>query len=208
MSDGYQQVGAVFSGTLRSERTQRSAPPLPVRRRKSSLARLLVSRSLLALVLVAGWFVGLRPYLHELVQKEIDGVLSNAVDQIDRVPILSISPGPLSIPLAEMTINNLLVLYSAPSDPVQHMHVQITPAGLHVDFQVYGFACDIILVPAVSSGQLIVGHVTVEGIVALIMSSDEITSIVNAHLRDARAKLRRNVIGVILKNHEMDLMLN
>ena len=208
MSDRYQRVGAVFSGTLRSEGAQHFSAPLPIRRRKTSLTRVLVSRTLMALVLVAGWFVGLRPYLHELVQKEIDGVLSNAVDQIDRVPILSISPGPLSIPLAEMTINNLLVLYSAPSDPVQHMKMQITPRTLRVDFQVYGFACDITLVPAVSGGQLIVGHVTVEGIVALIMSSDEITSIVNAHLRDARAKLRRNVVGVILKNHEMDLVLN
>jgi hypothetical protein len=208
MSDRYQQVGAVFSGTLRSEGTQHFSAPLPIRRRKTSLTRVLVSHTLMALVLVAGWFVGLRPYLHELVQKEIDGVLSNAVDQIDRVPILSISPDPLSIPLSEMTINNLIVLYSAPSDPVQHMKMQITPRTLRVDFQVYGYACDITLIPAVSSGQLIVGHVTVEGIVALIMSSDEITSIVNAHLRDARAKIRRNVVGVILKNHEMDLMLN
>ena len=205
MSDRYQQVGAVFSGTLRSEGTQRSAAPLPIRRRKTSLTRVLVSHTLMALVLVAGWFVGLRPYLHELVQKQIDGVLSNAVDQIDRVPI---SPGPLSIPLVEMTINNLIILYSAPSDPVQHMKMQITPRALRVDFQVYGYTCDITLVPAVSSGQLIVGHVTVEGIVALIMSSDEITSIVNAHLRDARAKIRRNVVGVILKNHVMDLTLN
>ncbi len=208
MSDRYQRLGAAFPGTLRSEGTQRSAPPLPIRRRKTSLTRVLVSYTLMALVLVAGWFVGLRPYLHELVQKQIDGVLSSAVDQIDRVPILSIFPGPLSIPLAEMTINNLIVLYSAPSDAVQHMKMQITPGGLQVDFQVYGYACDITLVPAVSSGQLIVGHVTVEGIVSLIMSSDEITSIVNAHLRAARAKLRRNVVGVILKNHEMDLMLN
>src|SRR5712692_915888 len=208
MSDRYQRLGAAFPGTLRSEGTQRSAPPLPIRRRKTSLTRVLVSYTLMALVLVAGWFVGLRPYLHELVQKQIDGVLSSAVDQIDRVPILSIFPGPLSIPLAEMTINNLIVLYSAPSDAVQHMKMQITPGGLQVDFQVYGYACDITLVPAVSSGQLIVGHVTVEGIVSLIMSSDEITSIVNAHLRASRAKLRRNVVGVILKNHEMDLMLD
>jgi hypothetical protein len=208
MSDRDQQVGAILAGTLRNEGTQRSSPPLPVRRRKTSLARVLVSRSLLALMLVAGWFVGLRPYLHELVQKQIDGVLSNAVDQIDRVPISSMPPGPLSIPIAEMTVNNLIVLYSAPSDPVQHMHVQITPAGLHVDFQVYGFVCDVSGILAVSNGQLIIEHVTVEGIVALIMSSDEIASIVNAHLRDARAKLRRDVVGVVLKNHEMDLMLN
>ena len=201
MSDRYQQVGAVFSGTLRSEGTQHFSAPLPTRRRKTSLTRVLVSRTLMALVLVAGWFVGLRPYLHELVQTEIDGVLTNAVDQIDRVPISNVSPGPLSIPLSEMTINNLIVLYSAPSDPVQHMKMQITSRTLRVDFQVYGFACDITLVPSVSNGQLIVGHVTVEGIVALIMSSDEITSIVNAHLRDARAKLRRDVDGVVLKNH-------
>jgi hypothetical protein len=208
MSDRHQQVAAVLPVTLPSDGTQRSAPPVPARHRKSSLARVLVSRTLLALVLVAGWFVGLRPYLHALAQKQIDGILSNAVDQIDRVPLSSIPPGPLDIPLAEMTINNLIVLYSAPSDPVQHMHVQITPGGLHVDFQVYGLACYISGVMAVSNGQLILAHVTVEGIVSLILSPDEITSIANAYLREARAKLRRNVVGVILKNHEMDLMLN
>jgi hypothetical protein len=88
------------------------------------------------------------------------------------------------------------------------MQMQITPAGLRVDFQVYGFASDISGVPVVSNGQLLVAHVTVEGVVSLIMSPDEMTSTLDAHLRDARAKLGRDVVGVVLKEHEMDIMLS
>ncbi len=207
--------GASTAPTRPSEGTQHmggasTAPTRPresIRRRRGSLARVLVSRALVVLVLVAGWFVGLRPYLHGLVQNQIDGVLSNVVNQIDLTRISGIPSGPVSIPVTEMTINNLIVLYSAPSDPVQHMRMQITPGGVRVDFQVYGFACDITGVPMVSNGQLIVANITVEGIVSLVMSSDEMASVLNAHLRDARAKLRRNVVSVILKEHEMDLML-
>jgi hypothetical protein len=179
-----------------------------VSHRRSSLARVLVSRTLVVLACGVAWFVGLRPYLHALAQEQIDRVLSNVVNQIDRAGISSMPSGPVSILVAEMTINNLIVLYTAPSDPVQHMHMQITPGGLRVDFQVYGLPSDITGVPAVGNGQLIVAHVAVEGVASLIMSSDEMTSILNAHLRDAGAKLCRNVVGVILKDQEMDIMLS
>src|SRR5258708_16185827 len=143
----------------------------------------------MVLIVGAVWFVGLRPYLHGLAQNQIDTLVSNVVNQLDLAQIPEISSSPLSIPVTERTVNNLFVLYASPSDPVQHMHMQITPGGLRFDFQVYGFAFDLTSLPVVTNGQLIVAHVTVEGIVSLIMSSDEMTSILNAHLRDARAKL-------------------
>jgi hypothetical protein len=208
MSDRHQRVGAVLPGTLRSQGVGRPSPVVRMQRRKSSLVRVLVGYGLMALVFIAAWLGGLRPYLHELAQKQIDGVLSNAVNQIDLMPVSTVPHDPISLPVTEMVINNLIVLYTAPSDPVQHMHVQIAPAGLHVDFLLYGFACEISAMLAISNGQLIFAHVTVEGIVSLIMSSDELTSIVNTHLREAGAKLHRNVVGVILKNHELDLTLS
>lgn len=207
MSYRYQSVRADSPGTLRSEGTRLVSPPIPTRLPRRSLSRVLLHYALMLLVLGAGWFVGLRPYLHGLAQNQIDGVLSNAVNQLDLAQIPGVSFGPLSIPVTERTVNNLFVLYASPSDPVQHMHMQITPGGVRVDFQVYGFACDITGVPVVSKGQLAVTNVTVEGIVSLIMSPDEMTSILNAHLRDARAKLHLDVLGVILKDHEMNIML-
>ena len=207
MSYRYQSVRADSPGTLRSERTQLASPPAPTRLRRRSLSRVLLHYASMLLILGAGWFVGLRPYLHGLAQNQIDTLLSSVVNQLDLAQLPGISFGPLSIPVTERTVNNLFVLYASPSDPVQHVHMQITPGGLRVDFQVYGFACDITGAPVVSNGQLIIANVTVEGIVSLIMSSDEMTSILNAHLRDAGAKLHRNVVGVILKDHEMDIIL-
>ena len=208
MSYRYQSVRADSPGTLRSEGTQLASPPAPTRPRRRSLSRVLLHYASMLLILGVGWFVGLRPYLHGLAQNQIDEVLSNAVTQLDLVLIPGISFGPLSLPVTERTVNNLFVLYASPSDPVQHMHMQITPGGLRVDFQAYGFACAVTAIPLASKGQLAVTYVTVEGIASLIMSSDEMASILNAHLRDARAKLHRNVVGVILKEHEMDIVLS
>lgn len=207
LSYRYQSVRADPPGTLRTEGTRLVSPPVPTRRPRRSLSRALLHYASMLLILGAAWFVGLRPYLHELAQNQIDGIFSNVVNQLDLAQIPGTSFGPLSIPVTERTINNLFVLYASPSDPVQHLHMQITPGGLRVDFQVYGFACDVTAIPIASKGQLVATNVTVEGIVSLIMSPDEMTSILNAHLRDARAKLHRNILGVILKDHEMDIML-
>jgi len=159
------------------------------------------------LVLVAGWFVGLRPYLHGLAQSQIDGVLSSAVDQIPPAQLSLIPPGPRSVPVPETTINNLIALNIAPSDPVKQMHITITQGGLRLDFQVYGFACTVTGVPEAHNGQLVITNVTEGGVVALVMSPDELTATLNAHLHDAVTKLNRNVTGVTLKNHEIDIEL-
>ncbi len=181
--------------------------PTPQRRRKRRLTRVLLILVVVLLVLVAGWFVGLRPYLHGLAQSQIDGVLSSAVDQIPPAQLSLIPPGPRSVPVTETTINNLIVLNIAPSDPVQQVHITITPGGLQLDFQVYGFACTVTGVPEALNGQLVITNVTVGGVVALIMSPDELKATLNAHLHDAVTKLNRNVTGVTLKNHEIDIEL-
>ncbi|HYT35285.1 MAG TPA: hypothetical protein VEL69_09630 [Ktedonobacteraceae bacterium] len=203
MSDQYRDVELALVDSSRRAGTQHASPPVLPRRRRGYLAR-----ALLILVLGAGWFVGLRPYLHGLAQNQIDKVLSNVVNQIALTPISMLPSGPTSLPVTEMMVNNLFVLYTAPSDPVQHMHMQFTPTGLRVDFQVYGFASDFTAVPVASKGQLQLTNVTVEGVFSLIMSSGEIAPTLNAHLRDARAKLHRSIVGVVLKDHEMDIMLS
>ncbi len=203
----YQPTVAVSPGTLQSTGAQLSSPALPTRRRRR-LWRALLILAIVLLVLVAGWFVGLRPYLHGLAQSQIDSVLSNAINQINPAVVAAIPAGPATINVSETAINNLIVLNTAPSDPVQQMHMTITPAELRLDFQAYGFACDITGLPQVSNGQLVITNVAVEGIVGLIMSPDEVTATLNNYLHNTGVKLRRNVTGVTLKDHEIDIQLS
>ncbi|SRR6266566_4240022 len=207
-SQAYQPTVAVSPGTLQSAGTLPPSPPVPVRRKKRRLGRVLFILALLLLVLVAGWFVGLRPYLHGLAQRQVDGVLSNAVNQINPAQMPFIPPGQqVTVPVSETAINNLIVLNTAPSDPVQQIHMTIAPGGMRLDFQVYGFACTVTGVPQAVNGQLVMSNVTVQGIVFLIMSPDELTATLDAHLHDATTKLQHAVSGVILKNHEIDIEL-
>jgi len=206
-SQAYQPAVSASPAALPGTGAWPSSPPLPQRRRKRRLTRVLLILVVVLLVLVAGWFVGLRPYLHGLAQSQIDGVLSSAVDQIPPAQLSLIPPGPRSVPVPETTINNLIALNIAPSDPVKQMHITITQGGLRLDFQVYGFACTVTGVPEAHNGQLVITNVTAGGVVALVMSPDELTATLNAHLHDAVTKLNRNVTGVTLKNHEIDIEL-
>jgi hypothetical protein len=201
----YQPTVAVSPGSLPSAGPQFAAPPL--RRRKNRLVRVLLILVVVLLVLVSGWFLALRPYLHGVVQSQIDGVLSNAVNQIDPAEGFLLPPGSSTVDVTEAGINNFIVLNTAPSDPVQQMHMTITPAGLRLDFQVYGFACAVTGVPQAINGQLVMTNVTVEGIASLLISPDEMTATLNAHLRDASAKIHRSISGVVLKDHEMDIQV-
>jgi hypothetical protein len=96
---------------------------------------------------------------------------------------------------------------TSPSDPIQQMVMTITPSGLRFDFKAYGFSCTVTAVPYATNGSLAIKNVTVQGIVVLIMSPDELTTILNAHLQDANAILHGTVTGVLLKDHEMDILL-
>src|SRR5258708_35898366 len=205
-SEAYQPA-SVSPATLPSTGAGPSSPPLPQRRRKRRLTRVLLILVVVLLVLVAGWFVGLRRYLHGLAQSQIDGVLSSAVNQIPPAQLSLIPPGPRSVPVTETTMNNLIVLNIAPSDPVQQMHITITQGGLRLDFQVYGFACTVTGVPEALNGQLVITNVTAAGVGAVVMSPHKLTATLKAHLHDAVTKLNRNVTGVTLKNHEIDIEL-
>ena len=203
----YQPTVAVSPGSLPSTGSWPPSPSFPVRRRKNRLVRALLILAVVLLVLAAGWLFGLRPYLHGLAQSQIDSVLSNTINQINPVEGVLIPPGRASIPVSETALNNLIVLNTAPSDPVQQMHMTITPAGLRLDFQAYGFPCTVTGVPRAINGQLVMTNVTVQGIASLIISPDELTATLNAHLRDASARLHRNISGVLLKDREIDVQL-
>ncbi len=187
---------------------------VPVRRRRRRpLLGCLVSFVIVVLVLGAAWFVALRPYLHSVAADQLNQTLTSA---IARIPpgVTQAPPGPL--PVQETMVNNLVVLLSAPSDPVQHVQVHFTQCRddnnqsygcVRVDFQAFGFPCTVSGVPVATGGRLVVNQVKVEGVVALIMSPDELTTLLDARLADAQAKLGHSIISIMIKDQEIDLIL-
>jgi len=162
----------------------------------------------LVLVIGAGWVFALRPFLHSLAQAQIDQALTTAVNQM---PAAATQLPPGMVRVQENAINNLIVLNSSPTDPVQHTQVSITPNLVRLDFQVYGLPCAVTGVPQVAgspdNGRLVVSSVTIEGIIALIMSPDEVTSLVDRHLADAQVRFEHPIIQVSLADHELNLLV-
>jgi hypothetical protein len=185
---------------MQSTEGQPGFAPAKPRRRGGCLPKILITLVILALLVAGGWFIGLRPYLHSLAQNQIDQELSNAIDQI--IPVPPVIP---TLPVTETAINNLFVLNHAPSDPVQNMQMTITPGGIRLDFQAYGFSCSVSGILTASNGKPVVTNLAIQGVVGLIMSPDELTTILNNHLSDAQVRLHRSITSVILKEHEIDL---
>ncbi len=178
------------------------------RRGRGCITGCLVTLLVLVVVVGAGWVFALRPFLHSLAQAQIDQTLTNAVNQI---PAQAAQLPPGTVQVHENALNNLIVLNSSPSDPVQQAQVHIMPGGVRLNFQVYGFPCAVTGVPQVINGplngRLVITNVTVEGIVALIMSPGEVTNLANRHLADAQARFKHPIVQVLLKNHELDLLV-
>jgi len=210
----YQPTVAVSSnpGSMPSAGAQFASPPLPTRRRKNRLMQvlliLLAALLILLLVLVGGWFVVLRPYLHGVAQNEVDGVFSSATNLINPITVAVIATSHRPVIITETDANNFIALNSAQSDPIQQIHMTITPAGLRLEFQTYGLTSTITGVPRVVNGQIVMTNVTVQGIASLIMSPDELTNELNADLQQVSARLHRPIAGVVLKNQEMDVQLS
>lgn len=187
---------------MQSTGGQPAPTPSKPRRRLGCLPKILITLVILLALVAGGWFIGLRPYLHSLAQNQIDQELANSIDQI--IPL----PPPINtLTVMDTTINNLIVLNHAPSDPVQNAHLTITSGGLKLDFQAYGFSCSVTGNLVASNGKSMVTNVAIQGIVGLIMSPDELTTILNNRLSDAQSRLHRVINAITLKNHEIDLSL-
>lgn len=176
----------------------------PKRRRGRGLLYTLITLLVIAIILVGGWFLGVRPYIDSMAQSKLNDVMTKAVNNIP-AQIALLPSGPVAIP--ESALNNLLVLESSPSDIVKNPKITITEQNFRFDFQVYGFSNSITGVPAVSNGKLIVDNLSISGIAGFIMTTDELTTIVNNHLSDAVTRINHSITAVTLKNHELDLTL-
>ena len=190
----------------------RYAPPsLPSNRRKNRLIQVLLIvlavLLVIALLLVGGWFLLLRPYVHGQAQNEVDGVFSSATNLINPLAATIVAASHQPVIITENDANNFIASNSSQSDPVQQIHLSITPAGLHVEFQTYGLTSTITGVPRVENGQIVMTNVTIQGPASLIMSPEELTNEVNADLQQVSAALNRPITGLVLKNQEMEIQL-
>lgn len=188
------------------EAVKAPARPPKQRRRSHWLLKSLISLFLTLIILaVAGWFLLLRPYLNNLAKQQIDQTLTSLVNQIpDAVAILPAE----TVPVTEQAVNNLIVLNTSPADTVKNIHITITADKLQLDFQVYGYSTTITGVPQVNNqNQLIITNVQISGVASFILSSDDLTTLVNKQLAAAQTKLKHPILKSQLKNQELDLTL-
>lgn len=178
---------------------------LPARPARRGLLGCLISLVIVVLLLAGGWFIIARPIVHGMVADELDKSMTAGTNQIPvTAPLLP--PGAV-IPVTESALNNLIVLNLAPSNPVQQPVTKITPSNIRIEFQVFGQQCAISGVPKAVNGQLVASDVTVEGIVGLVMSPDELTAQLNQHLSEAQQRLKHPITSVQLSNQKMELKL-
>lgn len=157
----------------------------------------------LLLLLVGAWFAILRPYADGMAQTQLNNALAQAVDNIPAEVALLPSGG--TVPISDNTLNLLLSDQSSSSNIVQNASITISPQNVVFSFQVFGFNCSVTSVPIASNGKIILTDVTLSGIAGVVMSADEITTIVNNHLADAVTRINHSITKVTLKAHEIDL---
>lgn len=174
----------------------------PGRRRGRVFSRILLTLVLLLAALAAAWFFAVRPYLHGIVQTQLDQALNGAEGQMILFQA-ALPAGNQVVHIDEGIINNYLSLHDL--SPLQNMRATITPGGLRLDFGAYGFTSDIIVVPIASAGALEVTNVQVQGILWLVMSDDELSTALNTNFQSFGGQMNRAIRSVTLHNHEMDI---
>jgi len=190
-----------------TNRGGRSAVVNAPRRRSRTGCVLGCLGALLILVLLLGvtWVFALRPYVHNVAMTQMDNAMTNAVNQIPTVG-LPIPPG-TTLPLSDGTINSILAANVATSDPVQSPNVQIASNQILLAFKLYGQDCTITTIPQMQNGKLVATNVAVTGIVGLVLSPQDITSLLNSHIEDAQARINHRVTNVRLLEHKVDVTL-
>jgi hypothetical protein len=205
-----QQVAAPQPGSMQSTGTSLESNSRRLKRRWP--LRVLITLIVLAVLLTGGWFLAGRPILHSIAQNQFDQLVASQINTIVPLPTAF-----TALAISENQLNNLITLNHAPSDPVQNAVAHVTPpliasdgsytGGVRMDFQLFGFACSITAIPVATSGQIVMTHVQVNGILGWVMSSDEMTTLLNKDLQDVVARLHRHVTGIVLKNQEVDIQL-
>lgn len=180
------------------------------------LIRLVLVLVLLLAASAAAWFFALRPYVHGIAENELDNALTDAVNRIP--PALSQLPLPPNTQLPAITesmLKNIIILNTAPADPLQDPAVHINQEGVRIEFTLhenflfdFNFPCAVTLTPALDNqGNLVAHNVSIEGIASLVMSPDELTTLINQKLAQAQQKLNHPIASVQLQQGEIVVVL-
>jgi hypothetical protein len=186
------------------------------------LTRLALALVLLFAALAAAWFFVLQPAVHRIVISKLDNTMTQAVDKIPNLPTV---PAPLRSRLPplkftlqdsalENTLENILKLNIAPSDPIQDPVVHVNQNGVrlevnaHLNFLPFTFPCAVSFLPALDAqGNLVAQNVQIEGIANLALSPDELTTLLNKHFSDAINKLNHPISSLEWKEGEVEITL-
>ncbi len=180
------------------------APGASKRRRKWPMRVLLVSLILLIL-LTGSWFLGVRPYLNNLAKTQITQSLGEAQNEVSLLQS-TFPDGPATLTVTETELNQYLSAHAG--SQLQNPHMTITPADLQMDFKVNGFSCTMIAVPVVFDGALQVTNVQTQGWLGLVLSGDELTTILNTFLQNVGQQMHRHVDSVSLHNQMMVIQVS
>ncbi len=170
--------------------------------------RLILVLVLLSAALAGVWFFILQPTVHAMVINKLDNAMTQAVDKVPSLqtvppPLRSRMPAlnfPLQYSLLENTLENTLKLNIAPSGPVQDPVVHVNQQGVRLEFNVhlgflpFTFPCAVSFLPVVDAqGNLVAEHVQIEGIASLVLSPDDLRTLLNKHFADATNKLNHPI---------------
>jgi hypothetical protein len=172
-------------------------------RRRGCVPGCLIALVLLVILAGAGWVFALRPYVRSLAIAQLDQAMTNQVNQIPT--LVSIPAGTFRVTDSEL--DNLVAQNVTSSSPVQQLQAHFTPSGLRLDFQVYGLPATITGVPTASQGQLVLTNVTLSGVIAPVLSPNDLATLFNQHFATALTRIHHTVKSVTLKDQEMDLVL-
>jgi hypothetical protein len=185
-------------------RTEVAFPPPTRKRRRAGRAwgRVLLILVVLLAILSGAWFLGARPYLHNLAQTELIQAL-DAPESALQLAMLALPPGSQTIHTSENSMN--VYLSSHDTDQIQALHMTVLPTGMSLSFTAYGQDCTITALPVVTNGLIQVTNVQVQGVLALIMSSDELTSELNDNLQTFSNGMTHKIAKITLLEHEINV---
>ena len=174
----------------------------PTRKRKGlgCLIGFLSLLILLVLIIGAAFFFFARPY----AQSQLDQAMGDAVDEIPGTVML-LPAGPIEV--GNSFITNLIASKLSSQDPVKNPRATITQNGVQIQLEVLGQTCSIQGKPQLVNGQLKASNVQIGGLLGLLISPDEATSMLNKHLADAQAKLKHPIQSIQLQNGKMTILL-
>ena len=199
------QPPGMMPGTMNSVGTLSAPSPTKRRRRGGCMRNVLLTLVLLLTVLVGAWFLGVRPYVHDLAQTQLDQALNDAQSQMLLFQA-ALPPGRQIIRADEASLNVYLSAHD--TDQLQNLHATISPDGVRLDFTAYGFSTTITTMLVASGGALQVTNVQEQGVLSLVMSNDELTSTLNSHFGDIGHQMHRTIEAVTLRQHEIDIQIN